>query len=98
MSRPVKSKQRNYVYVLGSNGKGGFKTYVGWTNDLERRLAAHNAGKGARTTRGRTWRLLYSESFKTRGEAMSREWYLKRDRALRKRLSDKAQLKSNSEA
>ena len=98
MSRPAKSKQRSYVYVLGSNGKGGFKTYVGWTNDVERRLATHNAGKGARTTRGRMWRLLYSESFKTRREAMSREWHLKRDRALRKRLSDKAQLKSNSEA
>jgi putative endonuclease len=87
MSRAAKAKQLSYVYILGSTGKGGFKTYVGWTNDLERRLAAHNAGKGARSTRGRTWRILYSESFKTRSEAMSREWHLKRDRAFRKILS-----------
>jgi putative endonuclease len=73
-----------FVYVLGSQGKGGFKTYVGWTNDLDRRLAAHNAGKGARSTRGRIWALLYAESCKTRAAAMSREWHLKRDRAFRR--------------
>ena len=75
-----------FVYVLGSNGKGGFKTYVGWTTDLERRLASHNAGKGARSTRGRLWTLLYAEPCATRRAAMSREWHLKRDRALRKNL------------
>ena len=98
MSRPAKSKHRSYVYVLGSVGQGGFKTYVGWTNDLERRLAAHNTGKGARSTRGRTWRILYSESFATRREAMSREWHLKRDRTFRRKLSQSAQLKSSPEA
>ncbi|MSO98112.1 MAG: GIY-YIG nuclease family protein [Rhodospirillaceae bacterium] len=76
-----------YVYVLGSTGKGGVRTYVGWTNDLEKRLAAHNSGKGARSTRGRTWTLLYSERYDTRSEAMSREWHLKRDRAHRKQLA-----------
>ena len=63
------------------------KTYVGWTLDLTRRLAQHNAGTGARSTRGRQWCLLYSESFATRNEAMSREWHLKRDRAFRKELA-----------
>jgi len=77
---------RCFVYVLGSNGRGGFKTYVGWTTDLDRRLANHNNGKGARSTRGRTWTLLYAELHSTRGEAMSREWRLKRDRAFRKAL------------
>jgi len=80
-------RSRCFVYVLGSSAKAGFKTYVGWTNDLDRRLARHNAGKGARSTRGRAWTLLYAEVYKTRGEAMSREWHLKRDRKLRKRLS-----------
>ncbi len=75
-----------FVYVLGSNGKGGFKTYVGWTTDLERRLARHNAGKGARSTRGRAWTLLYAEPCASRRDAMSREWHLKRDRALRNGL------------
>ncbi len=77
-----------FVYVLGSNGKGGARTYVGWTNDLERRLKAHNSGGGAKSTRGRVWLLLYTEAYETRGEAMSREWHLKRDRKFRKKLMD----------
>jgi putative endonuclease len=75
-----------FVYVLGSTGRGGFKTYVGWTTDLDRRIAVHNSGKGARTTRGRIWSLIYAEPCRTRRDAMSREWHLKRDRAFRKRL------------
>ena len=43
--------------------------------------------RGARTTRGRIWTLLHSESFATRNEAMSREWHLKRERAFRKKLA-----------
>lgn len=73
-----------FVYILGSNGKGGVRTYVGWTTDLERRLGEHNGGTGARSTRGRTWALLYAECYRTRTEAMSREWHLKRDRKFRK--------------
>jgi putative endonuclease len=75
-----------YTYILGSDGRGGYRTYVGWTTDLVRRLAQHNAGLGARSTRGRTWILLYSESHADRRAAMSREWHLKRDRRLRKSL------------
>lgn len=76
-----------FVYVLGSQGKGGVRTYVGWTNDLEKRLTAHNTGKGARSTRGRAWNMLYAERYETRAEAMSREQKLKRDRVLRKALA-----------
>lgn len=76
-----------FVYVLGSNGAGGYRTYVGWTLDLERRLTQHNSGTGARSTRGRAWKLLYAECYETREEAMSREWYLKRDRRLRRELA-----------
>ncbi|NKB19013.1 MAG: GIY-YIG nuclease family protein [Alphaproteobacteria bacterium] len=74
----------NFVYILGSETSRGWQTYVGWTNDLNKRLAAHNVGTGARSTRGRQWILLYAENHATRSEAMSREWYLKRDRKLRK--------------
>jgi len=77
-----------YVYVIGSDGKGGPRTYVGWTTDLEARLSAHNAAKGARSTKGRAWILLYAERLPTRAEAMSREWHLKRARALRRTLAD----------
>jgi putative endonuclease len=76
-----------FVYVLGSRAKTRHLTYVGWTKDVPRRLKQHNAGKGARTTRGRQWVLLHSEWFPTRREAMSREWHLKRDRVLRKKLA-----------
>jgi putative endonuclease len=76
-----------FVYVLGSPGRNSYWTYVGWTIDLDRRLAEHNAGKGARSTRGRSWTLLYVERCATRRQAMSREWHLKRDRRFRKLLS-----------
>jgi len=74
----------SFVYILGSQGEGGPRTYVGWTTDLDARLHTHNLGKGAKSTRGRAWVLLYAERYTLRGEAMSREWHLKRDRKLRK--------------
>ncbi len=53
--------------------------YCGWTNDLKKRVAAHNAGSGAKYTRTRRpVRLVYYEEFDTKEEAMSREWHLKR--------------------
>ena len=79
---------RSFVYVLGSRRKNDRRTYVGWTTDINRRLEQHNAGLGAKSTRGRVWILLYSESCKTRNEAMSREWHIKRDRKFRAALRD----------
>jgi len=76
-----------FVYVLGTRSKNRPLTYVGWTHDVARRLTQHNAGKGARTTRGRVWVLLHSEWFSSKREAMSREWHLKRDRKFRKQLA-----------
>ena len=53
--------------------------YTGWTNDLERRLRAHNGGTGGKYTRARRpVTLVYTEQFDTPREAMSREWHLKR--------------------
>ena len=75
-----------FVYVLGCTTPRGPMSYVGWTLDIERRLTQHNAGTGARTTRGRVWSLLHAEAFETREDAMSREWHLKRDRKFRKGL------------
>ncbi len=75
-----------FVYVIGCTSPRGVLTYVGWTTDLGRRLTQHNAGKGAKSTRGRTWSLLYAERHDSPGEAMSREWRLKRDRSFRAQL------------
>lgn len=85
MTRPAPSPC--FVYVLGSIDGGRRRTYVGWTTDLELRLARHNAGSGARSTRGRQWELLYAERHASRAEAMSREWHLKRDRPFRRLLA-----------
>ena len=68
-----------FVYIIGSVDR----TYCGWTTDLDKRLKAHNDGTGAKATRGREWTLLYAERYQNRGEAMSREWHLKRDRRFR---------------
>jgi putative endonuclease len=76
----------SFVYILGNFGNGQPRTYVGWTNNLERRLARHNAGTGARSTRGRVWVMLYAEQHASPQQAMSREWHLKRDRSFRRRV------------
>ena len=76
-----------YVYVIGTLTSTRHLTYVGWTDNVVRRVAAHNAGKGARSTRGRAWVLLYSERCASKRHAMSCEWHLKRDRDFRKNLA-----------
>jgi len=78
----------SFVYVLAArNPDGRAITYVGWTLDLERRLAEHNgAPKGAKSTRGRIWILIYAEKHRTRKGAMRREFVLKNDRKFRAAL------------
>ncbi len=71
-----------YIYVLKSL-KGKAVSYVGYTKNLKNRLKLHNQGKGAKFTRGRKWKLIYKEKFKTKKEAMSREYYIKKNRKLR---------------
>ena len=65
----------NYTYILRcADGT----LYTGWTNDLEKRLLAHNGG-GAKYTRSRLpVELVYYERYGTKEEAMSREWHIKR--------------------
>ncbi|MEQ8505708.1 MAG: GIY-YIG nuclease family protein [Rhodospirillales bacterium] len=84
----MKASHHCYVYVLGSWDGGAARTYVGWSTDVAARLEAHNSGRGAKSTRGRIWQVLYVERFRLRGEAMSREWHLKRDRRFRRELAN----------
>lgn len=66
----------NYTYILRCSDD---TLYCGWTNDLKKRLASHNAGKGAKYTRSRhPVTLVYYETFETKEEAMSREFAIKR--------------------
>tara|TARA_Y100001958_G_C21057826_1_gene421712 strand:- start:533 stop:772 length:240 start_codon:yes stop_codon:yes gene_type:complete len=60
-----------------------FISYVGYTNNLKRRLNAHNNGKGAKFTRGNKWKLIYYEIFSNKTNALKREYSLKKDRKLR---------------
>ena len=77
-----------YVYMLKSEGKKPV-TYVGYTNNLLKRIELHNSGKGAKFTRGRHWKLIYKEIFKTKNKAISREYYIKNNKAFRKIIKDK---------
>ena len=63
-------------------------TYVGYTNDLKKRISLHNSGKGAKFTRGRKWRLIYKEKFKSKKEAISREYYIKNNKIIRKKIKE----------
>ena len=77
-----------YVYVIGSKKKP-IKTYVGWTNNLKKRLSKHNLGTGAKSTRGRKWKILYSETLYTKSDALKREYLLKKNSKLRLLLRSK---------
>ncbi|MDA7583213.1 GIY-YIG nuclease family protein [Candidatus Pelagibacter sp.] len=76
--------------MLKSISPGFKKTYVGYTNNLELRLNKHNNNKGAKSTRGYKWLLIYSKKFKTKSEAMSFEFKLKNNKSLRKELLKKS--------
>ena len=78
-----------YVYLLGSIKKSKIKTYVGYTRDLKNRINTHNLGKGAKSTRGRRWKLLYYKKYLSKKKAMSVEYFLKKDRMRRKKILTK---------
>ena len=74
-----------FVYMLKSLGKESV-TYVGYTNDLKKRINLHNNNKGAKFTRGRKWKLIYKEKLNSKKEAISREYYIKKNRSLRNKI------------
>ena len=63
-------------------------TYVGYTNNLKRRIDLHNNSKGAKFTKGRKWKLIYKETYRTKKEAISREYYIKNNRSLRNKIKN----------
>ncbi len=73
--------------MLKSKGKKSI-TYVGYTNNLNKRIKLHNQGKGAKFTRGREWKLIYKERFQSKNKAISREYYIKNNRALRNKIKN----------
>ena len=78
-----------FVYVISATTNLKLVTYVGYTNNLKKRLSLHNSGEGAKFTRGRTWKLMYYEKYKSRKEAINRECYIKKDRKFRNLIKNK---------
>jgi putative endonuclease len=78
-----------FVYVLiNVKGPNGI-SYVGYTNNLKKRIKLHNEGKGAKFTRGRHWKIIYTEKYATKSEATSREYYIKKNRKFRNLIKQK---------
>jgi len=59
------------------------KTYVGYTNNLQKRLNNHNKNKGAKSTKGYQWEIIFKKKFLKKSDAMSFEYKLKNDRKKR---------------
>ena len=78
-----------FVYLLANYKDKKLITYVGYTNNLKKRLVLHNSGKGAKFTKGRTWKLIYYEKYRSRKEAINRECYIKKDRKFRNSIKSK---------
>ena len=64
-------------------------TYVGYTKNIKNRISLHNNGKGAKFTRGRKWKLIYKEKFSSKNKAISREYYIKKNRKFRNKIKNK---------
>ncbi len=76
-----------YVYMLISKGNKPV-SYIGYTNNLKNRIKLHNSGKGAKFTRGRKWKLIYKEKFRSKNKAILREYYIKKNRTLRNKIKN----------
>ena len=72
-----------YVYMLKTLKGFKKKTYVGYTSNLENRLNKHNSSKGAKATRGYKWKIIFSKKFKSKSNALSYEYFLKKNRKKR---------------
>ena len=78
-----------FVYMILSKINNRFITYVGYTNDLTRRLSLHNNSKGAKFTKGKKWTLIYSKKFPSKILAMKYEYKLKNNIKLRTLIKKK---------
>ena len=78
-----------YVYIIKTVSSKISKTYVGYTNDIKARLFKHNNNKGAKSTKGHKWELIYKKKFISKSKAMSYEYKIKKNRKLRKNILEK---------
>ncbi|RPG99425.1 MAG: GIY-YIG nuclease family protein [Candidatus Pelagibacter sp. TMED118] len=81
-----------FVYLIISKDKNKTISYVGYTNNIKKRIFLHNCGKGAKFTRGREWKLVYKQKYLSKAHAMKEEYKLKKNYYLRSKIK---QLKLN---
>ena len=75
-----------YVYMIKTIGGTYSKSYVGFTNDVNKRIKKHNENKGAKSTKGYKWELVYKKKFYLKHKALSFEYKLKKDRKERLKI------------
>ena len=75
-----------FVYLIVSKSNYKKISYVGYTNNINKRLNLHNNGKGAKFTKGRKWKLVYLKKYISKKKAMSEEYKLKKNYKLRKKI------------
>ena len=83
-----------YVYMLKTIDGFREKSYVGYTNNLQERIKKHNSNKGAKSTRGYKWKLIFKKKFLSKSEAMIFEYKLKKDRSKRQQIKLKSEKKN----
>ena len=75
-----------YVYLIKTLNGYLNKTYVGYTNNILKRLDKHNTNQGAKSTKGYKWELVFKKKFYSKNKALSFEYKLKKDRNERAKL------------
>ena len=75
-----------FVYLIKTTKGYQNKSYVGYTNNILKRLVKHNSNLGAKSTKGYKWELVYKKKFYLKKKALSFEYKLKKDRKERAKL------------
>ena len=75
-----------FVYLIKTTKGFINKSYVGYTNNILKRLDKHNTNLGAKSTKGYKWELVYKKKFYSKNKALSFEYKLKKDRSERVKL------------
>ena len=85
-----------FVYLLVSKKNTKIFSYVGFTNNIKKRIALHNSSKGAKYTRGKKWHLAYKKSYNSKSKALKEEYRLKNDKKKREKIKLNFNLKNEN--
>jgi len=83
-----------FVYMIKTVDGFRKKTYVGYSNNLEKRILEHNTNRGAKSTKGYKWLLIYKKKFLLKSDAMKYEYKLKINRTKRQKILLKSEKKN----